>query len=365
VKQEHVDSSRVGPAKDDRSARGSRRVLRIALSVVLLVAILIGVVPQFANYSDAWRHMARIGPWWWVMLALATAVTQVSGVWLYQAALPGLRMRDGFVQISTTSAIASTLPAGGAVALGMTYRMFRSFGFEEVGISSAVIITGVWNLAAKLGLPVLAVGLLAITSHPPKSALIAAMFGVFVTISTGVGLWLVFRSTAITRWIGQRADKAANWLLRLLHRPATNHIEQSLVDFRSQTVETVHRRGWRLTGAALASQFVAVLLILGIVRAVGVYSARVGVVAVLTSFAVARLAGSVPVTPGGLGTIDSAFVGMLAAFGTSTSRALSADLVWRLSTYLVPILLGIVTYLIWVVRERRGRPDGENVVPSS
>jgi uncharacterized membrane protein YbhN (UPF0104 family) len=31
-----------------------------------------------------------------------------------------------------------------------------------------------------------------------------------------------------------------------------------------------------------------------------------------------------------MGTIDSAFIGMLAAFGTSASRALAADVVWRL-----------------------------------
>jgi uncharacterized membrane protein YbhN (UPF0104 family) len=54
-----------------------------------------------------------------------------------------------------------------------------------------------------------------------------------------------------------------------------------------------------------------------------------------------------------MGTIDSAFIGMLAAFGTSASRALAADVVWRLATYLAPILLGILTYLIWIRREHR------------
>ena len=67
----------------------------------------------------------------------------------------------------------------------------------------------------------------------------------------------------------------------------------------------------------------------------------------------ARLAGVVPITPGGMGTIDSAFIGMLAAFGTSASRALAADVVWRLATYVAPILLGILTYLIWIRREHR------------
>jgi putative heme transporter len=352
---QHDDRSRTPHSNNGSTASRRRKVVGIVASVALLVTIFVGVIPQFASYSYAWRHMASIGPWWWVVLAVVTAVTQVSGVWVYQAALPGLRLRDGFVQIETTSAISSSVPAGGTVAIGMTYKMFRSFGFDETGISTAIIVTGVWNLGAKLGLPVIAVGFLAFTSRPPKAALTAAAFGILVTIVAGLVLWLLFRSKSIAHWLGRRADKAANWARRRLHRQATNRIEQALLDFRIQTVETARIRGWRLTGAMLVSQVVGIVLILAIVRAVGISSGRVSFLAVLTSFAVARLAGALPITPGGMGTIDSAFIGMLAAFGTSASRALAADLMWRLTTYLAPILLGIVTYLAWIRREGRQR----------
>jgi uncharacterized protein (TIRG00374 family) len=78
---------------------------------------------------------------------------------------------------------------------------------------------------------------------------------------------------------------------------------------------------------------------------------------VLLSFAVARLAGAIPVTPGGLGTVDAAFIGMLTAFGASSSDALAADLVWRATTYVPPIVIGIVTYLLW----KRGLARGTYV----
>jgi hypothetical protein len=50
-----------------------------------------------------------------MVIALAATVTQISAVWLYQAALPGLRFRHGFLEIETTSAISSTVPADSAV----------------------------------------------------------------------------------------------------------------------------------------------------------------------------------------------------------------------------------------------------------
>jgi hypothetical protein len=50
--------------------------------------------------------------------------------------------------------------------------------------------------------------------------------------------------------------------------------------------------------------------------------------------------------------VDASFAGMLIASGATASQALAADLVWRATTYLPPIFLGIVTYVLW----RRGTP---------
>jgi len=330
-----------------------RRALAVAGSLALLVLMFVGVIPRFTSYSDTWAHMAGLSPLWWAAIAVATTVNQISIVWPYQAVLPGLRFRLGFLETETTSAISSTVPAGGAVAIGMTYRMFSSFGFTDLDISTAVVITGVWNLAAKLGLPIAAVALLAVTAHPPQGALAAAALGMVVLIVAGVALWLVFRSETSARWLGHLADRIVNWVLHFFHKVEVDRTEQAVLHFRSQTVDTAYRRGWRLTWAVLASQLAVLLLVLIIVRAVGVTSAQVGFPAVLTSFAVARLAGAVPIAPGGLGTVDAAFVAMMTAFGTNASHALAADFVWRLTTYAPPLILGVVTYLIWIRRAER------------
>jgi len=330
-----------------------RKVLSAIASFALLVLIFVGVIPKFTSYSDTWSHMAGLGTWWWVAIAVAATVNQISIVWPYQAVLPGLRFRHGFLETETTSAISSTVPAGGAVAIGMTYKMFSSFGFSDLSISTVVVVTGVWNLGAKLALPVVAVTLLAVTAHPPRGALAAAAVGVVVLIVAGVALWLVFRSESSARWLGHLADHLVNWVLHFFHKVEGDRAEKAVLHFRSQTLETARSRGWLLTWAVLANQLTLLVLVLIGVRAVGITSAQVGFAAVLTSFAVARLAGAVPITPGGLGTIDAAFVAMLTTFGTNASHALAADFIWRLTTFLPPLVLGVVSYLIWLRREER------------
>ena len=127
-----------------------------------------------------------------------------------------------------------------------------------------------------------------------------------------------------------------------------------MLHFRDQTNDMVHQRGWLLTGTVLASQLAVFILVFCCVRAVGIPASQVSFLEVLLSFAVARLAGAIPVTPGGMGAVDAAFIGMLTAFGATSNDALAADMVWRATTYFPPIFIGIVTYLIW----KRGLAKG-------
>ncbi len=336
-----------------RSTHPWRKALGPIASLVLLIFILVGVIPKFASYSSAWTRTTHLGTWSWVAIVAAATLNQISGVWPYQAAMPGLRFWHGLLQIETATAISNTVPAGGAVAIGMTYRMFSSFGFSDVVISSAVVTTGMWNLAAKFVLPVAAIALLAITARPTAQVVGAALTGVVALVVLGVTAWLVLRSEAGARWVGRLGDRVVNWVGHFVNKAPTDRVERSLLHFGSQTVQTMRRRGWLLTAATMANQVAGFLLVLIIVRAVGITAGQVTFVAVFTSFAVARLAGAIPITPGGLGTLDAAFISVITTFGATSSQALTADLVWRLTTYFLPILSGILTYVIWIQWRRR------------
>lgn len=324
-----------------------RRALGLVVSVGLIVFIFVGVIPQFASYADAWTAIQSMSTAWLVALIVAAAVNQISYVWPYQAVLEHLRYRHGFFETQTCSAISNTVPAGGAVAVGMTFRMFGSFGFSNVAVSTAVGTTGVWILAFKLGLPIVAVVLVVLAGQSTVGTVGAALLGVLVIAVFGLVLWLVFRSDASAHRLGRLGDRTLNWVLHFRHKPASDQVERAVLHFRDQANQTVHERGWLLTGTVLASQTTVLVLVFFCVRSVGITASQVSFLEVLLSIAIARLVGVIPLTPGGLGTIDAAFIGMLTAFGANSSVALAADMMWRATTYFPPIFIGLATYAIW------------------
>jgi len=75
----------------------------------------------------------------------------------------------------------------------------------------------------------------------------------------------------------------------------------------------------------------------------------------LAAFSFARVASFIPITPGGLGTVDAALTALLTGYGATSSQALAADLMWRAATYLPQVLLGVLTFLWWRVTAARRR----------
>ena len=65
------------------------------------------------------------------------------------------------------------------------------------------------------------------------------------------------------------------------------------------------------------------------------------------AFSISQLGLMIPITPGGLGTVDAAMIALLVSFGTATGDATAADLVWRASSFIPQIALGVIALLLW------------------
>jgi uncharacterized protein (TIRG00374 family) len=111
-----------------------------------------------------------------------------------------------------------------------------------------------------------------------------------------------------------------------------------------------------LTGTSFLQQFAQFGVLLVSLRIVeSGESTQVAVAAAFAAFALARLASFIPVTPGGLGTVDAGLTASLVAFGATKTDALAATLLWRASSWIPQVLLGVVTLIIWRVRSRHIR----------
>jgi putative heme transporter len=109
-----------------------------------------------------------------------------------------------------------------------------------------VLVSGVWNSFIKLGLPVLALALVALQGGATGGRVIAALLGI-AGLAAVVVFALMLRSEEVARRFGLLAGRVATRLLRLLRRPPVAGWELATVKFRTRTVGLVQRRWIAIT----------------------------------------------------------------------------------------------------------------------
>ena len=337
----------------DKSGFGKRQIIATVLTLGVLVLVFAVVFPQFANYQEAWDAIQDMSTGWIVTLLIATIVVIVVYAFPFQAALPGLKYWPAFKTRQTSFMISNTIPAGGAIGLGVQYGMLNSYGFGPAPATATIGITSVWNTFITLMLPVLALLGLAVIGEVNSTAALVTLIGV-VAVAVGIGLFaLILRSEDAARRLGQWADNSIAWAAGLIGKEANLDLAQGLVDFRASIVDVVSERWGLITATNLLQQlaqfsvlFIAILAVQGGAGAVSLPEA-------FAAFAFGRLATFIPIPPGGLGTTDAIMTGALTGFGMTSGDALAAVLIWRALTYFPQVFIGIGTLLAWQRDQRK------------
>ena len=324
-----------------------RKAVRGFISVAVVAAIFVFAIPKFASYSQVWPILAGLSAAQIVWLLLAQFLSRAAYWSVYMAALPGLGFWPSAVLIQTNSAVASVLPAGGAFAVGITYEMLGSWGFSNVSVTELIGVSGIWNFGVKLTMPTTSVLLLLATGVKSHPLVVAAAAGLGVCLVAGVVIGLVLWREQVASALGGIADTVATWLLRPFRKGPVTSLKPAVVDIRRQTIDVARTRWFWLTCTSIVSQLAAFLVFLLSMRFVGIPASQVSLAVVFAAFTFGTLAGSVPVTPGGLGTADAVYIAVMVAGGAPSSAAVAGDLVFRTLTYLLPIPVGGMTYVIW------------------
>ena len=344
----------------------TKRVIQALVSVALVVAIFVYAIPRIADYHEVWRTMADLTPLELSSLIALMAFNLLTYWLANMAALPKLRLGQSAVVTQTTTSVANTVPAGGAVAVGLTYQILDSWGFSRSQVSLYVLVTGIWNVFLKLGLPVVSLGMLAITGQLTGALVLAALVGVLVLLAAITLFGLLLWKKALARRIGSRLGRVVSWLRRLARRQPVDGWGDAAVRFRQQTIALVAGRWPWLTLTTVASHLALYLVLLFSLRHVGASEHEVSWAQVLAVFAFGRLISALPITPGGLGVIELGYIGGLVAAGGNEPQVVAAVLLFRVLTYGVQIPLGGFTYLIWRgKRSWRLAPSGETELPSA
>jgi uncharacterized protein (TIRG00374 family) len=341
-------------------------VVSSAVTLAVLLVVFAGVFPKVANYSQAWSAIRQMPTAYVASLVVATLVNLTAYVWPMQAALPGLGFGAGFVVRQTSFTISNAVPAGGAVGLGVQYGMLDSYGFGAGAAAGAIAIVSVFNVLATLVMPVIGVVALLASGVVEGTYLLIAAIGVLAIGVAVVAFTVVLRSERGARTVGRWADRLVNPLTRRLAHGRSVDLTGKVLDFRSSVVEVVRARWLQVTLSTLLLQFTSWAILVLALR--GLQAGAGGVIVTwteaLAAFSFARVASFIPVTPGGLGTVDAALVALLSGYGATSSQALAADLVWRAATYVPQVLLGVMTFLWWrATAARRRRRAAERDIP--
>lgn len=334
-------------AAPQKKGRARKQLIWRAVSFALVIAIFFYVVPQVADLSAVWRTIRAMTALELAGLVAVAAWNLLTYGFVITSATPGLSLRQSLVATEASTAVANTVPAGSAWAVGLTYAMFGSWGFSKSRTSVSLVITGLWNNFAKLGMPVLALALLAFQGKVTSARVVAGTFGIAALLVSIALFALILRSDQFARRAGDAAGRFASKLTRPFHKPPASGWGDATSKFRSRVIGIVERRWIRLTAWTLVSHFSLFAVLVVALRSVGVSNLELSWAEVLAVFAFVRLLTAVPLTPGGLGIVELGLIGGLSKAGGNHEEVVAAVLVFRSLTYVAPIFIGLATYLFW------------------
>ena len=329
--------------------KNRKRIIMAGLGIALVVATFVFLLPKIADYEDVWAVVKNLS-WEWVVALLAvTAVNLATFAPPWMAALPGLRFIQALELTQASTAVSIVVPGGPAAGMATSFTMLQSSGFRRSHITRALTLTALWNQFLNFLYPVLAVFALTISGEGEKTALLAtAAFVGVAALGVGVtGFVLALTSGRLAHDVGNLAARLASWALAKLRRGPVGWGGESFERFRNSAGELVRKRWHFLTLASLAGSLSVFAVLLVSLRALDVPASQVTLTEAFAAWALARLLGSIPITPGGIGVVELVLTSTLVAFGGNNAGVVAAVLVFRFLTMVPTIGLGLIVAGTW------------------
>jgi len=322
---------------------------RGALIFILLLVIEYLVVPELVGASKNLYLLGRVSAWWVAAGAVLEGVSLFCYAVLTRVLLPpGPKpsLSRLFRIDLSAAAVAHVIPAGtlGTAALG--FRLFTNEGISgndatvmmaAKGIGSTVVLNVLLWLSLVISIP--------LAGFQPIYATVA-IIGTIVL--AGVGL-LVF---GITRGAGfaSRVLRVAGEKIPFL---SGERVERAVLDAAASFSLLARDRrvmAWSLLWASLNWLLDAASLWCF----VAAFGHLTNPIELFAAYGIANVAGALPVTPGGLGVVDSIAPLLLVGFGTPSGVATLGVLGWRVVNFWLPIPTGALAYVSLKVKPHAG-----------
>jgi uncharacterized protein (TIRG00374 family) len=168
---------------------------------------------------------------------------------------------------------------------------------------------------------------------------------------------LVLYSSRMAEEIGEVAARGASWVRGRLRRDPVAWGGASFERFRADVAGLLQRRWHLLSLATFAGSLTVFAVLLVSLRALQVPAAEVSAVEAFAAWSLARLLGTIPITPGGIGVVELSLSATLIGFGGNNAGVVAAVLVYRFLTMVPTLVLGLVGAASAGRRLRRAVPQ--------
>jgi uncharacterized protein (TIRG00374 family) len=308
---------------------------------VLLLVIEYLVVPELVGASKDLNLLSRVNPAWLAAGVVLEGASLFCYGLLTQAVLPPGAHNPGLSRLFridlAAAAVAHVIPAGTVGSAGIGYRLFTAEGIKG---NDAAVMMATKGLGSTVVLNVL-LWLSLVVSIP-----LAGFHPIYVTVAV-IGAVVLLAVAALALGITRGARRASRILRAIGDRIpglTADRLERAVLDTAASLSALGRDRRvlvWSLTWASLNWLLDAASLWCF----VAAFGRLLNPVELFAAYGIANVAGVLPVTPAGLGVIDSLAPLLLVGFGLTRSVATLGVLGWRLVNFWLPIPAGAAAYV--------------------
>ena len=307
--------------------------------LVLIVEYL--VVPELVGASKDLYLLGRVNPVWLVAGLVLEAASLFCYGLLTQAVLPPGSVNPGLSRLFridlSAAAVAHVIPAGTVGSAGIGYRLFTAEGIKgndaavmmaTKGLGSTVVLNVLLWLSLVVSIPLAGFHPIYVTVAVAGAVVLLAVALLALGLTRGAE-----RASRILHAIGDRTPGLTGDGLEKVLRDTAASVSALARDRRVLVTSLLWASlNWLLDAASLWC-FVAA------------FGRFVNPVELFAAYGIANVAGVLPITPAGLGVIDSLAPLLLVSFGVTRSVATLGVLGWRLVNFWLPIPAGAAAYV--------------------
>jgi uncharacterized protein (TIRG00374 family) len=311
----------------------------VIFALVLIIEYL--VVPELVGASKDLHLLGQVNPAWLAAGTILEGLSLFCYGLLTQAVLPPGAHNPGLSRLFridlSAAAVAHVLPAGTLGSAGIGYRLFTAEGIKgndagvmmaTKGLGSTVVLNVLLWLSLVVSIPLAGFHPIYVTVAVTGAVLLLAVAALGLGITRGAR-----RASRILRAVGDKIPGLTG-----------ERLERAVLDTAASLSALARDRrvlAWSLTWASLNWLLDAASLWCF----VAAFGRLVNPVELFAVYGIANVAGALPVTPAGLGVVDSIAPLLLVSFGVTRSLATLGVLAWRLVNFWLPIPAGAIAYV--------------------